>query len=477
MLRLDPEIRPVHDQVCDLIRKAGGRPLLVGGCVRDMLLGYTPKDLDIEVYGLEPQRLIDALSKNFAIDLVGQSFGVIKLPRYPIDISLPRRESKVGFGHRGFEILSDPWMSPEEAAGRRDFTINAMALDPATEGVIDPFGGRQDLALGILRHTTERFIEDPLRVLRGMQLVSRFRLTPSPETVALCRTLFQEYATLSVERIWGEWEKWASRSIQPSLGLRFLAETEWLTAYPELVALQGCPQDPDSHPEGDVWLHTLLVVDEAAFIAERDRLSGRGRAVLIFAALCHDLGKPETTAFLDGHIRSYGHSDRVDIVERFLARLGSPKDLILRVATLVRYHLSHTRFQGSARHVRRLARALDEAGETLRMLARLVEADASGRPPRPRGRPATMEHMLKLAEELALDEHGPRPILLGRHLLPMGIPPGPRMGAILKTAYEAQLDGAFNTVEEGLAWVTREVFTPEEQTRLRQARPHTGTTS
>lgn len=477
MLRLHPEIRPIHDQVCDLIRKAGGRPLLVGGCVRDMLLGHAPKDLDIEVYGLEPQRLVGALRQTFAVDLVGQSFGVIKLHHYPIDISLPRRESKMGLGHRGFEILSDPWMTPEEAAARRDFTINAIAVDPSTEEIIDPFGGRQDMALRILRHTTEHFVEDPLRVLRGMQLVSRFRLTPVPETIALCRTLFQEYHALSVERIWGEWEKWAGRSIQPSLGLRFLSETGWLAAYPELAALQGCPQDPEWHPEGDVWLHTLLIVDEAALIGERDRLGGRDRAVLIFAALCHDLGKPATTAFLDGRMRSYGHADRTDIVERFLTRLGPPKDLLLRVTTLVRHHLSHIDFQGSARHIRRLTRALDEAGETLRMLARLVEADASSRPPRPRGLPTTMEHMLNVAEALALDERGPRPILLGRHLLPMGIPPGPRMGAILKAAYEAQLDGAFQTVAEGLAWVTRELLTAEEQCRFRQAPPHSGTAS
>lgn len=471
VVKLHPEIRPIFDQICQLLRRAGGRPLLVGGCVRDMLLGSTPKDLDIETYGLESQRLIEILGQAFTIDLVGQAFGVIKLHHYPIDVSLPRRESKIGLGHRGFQILSDPWMTPEEAAARRDYTINAIAIDPATEEIIDPFGGQQDLAARILRHTTERFTEDPLRVLRGMQLVSRFLLTPHPDTVALCRQLLPEYPALAQERIWGEWEKWASRGVKPSLGLRFLADTGWLAAYPELAALQGCPQDPDWHPEGDVWIHTLLATDEAARIAERDGLRGKERAVLILAALCHDLGKPPTTAFVDGHIRSRGHTERTDIVEQFLARLGPPKELIPRVAALMRYHLAHTRFEGSARQVRRLARGLEEAGESIQMLARLVEADASGRPPRPKGRPAEMEQMLKLAEQLALAEQGPRPILLGRHLLPLGIPPGPRMGEILKAAYEAQLDGAFQTVEEGLDWAIRELFTPAEQQRARAARP------
>ena len=453
MLAIHPDIQPVFERLCRLIRDAGGRPLLVGGCVRDMLLGLRAVDLDLEVYELPPQRLIDVLSSAFDIDRVGQSFGVIKLHDYPIDISLPRRESKVGLGHRGFEVLSDPAMSLEEAAARRDFTINAMAMDPVTEALLDPFNGQRDLTLRILRHTSPQFADDPLRVLRGMQFVSRFELSPAPETLALCRGLLPEYPTLSVERIWGEWEKWASRAVQPSLGLRFLQDVGWAAMYPELAALQGCPQDPTWHPEGDVWTHTLLVVDQAAQIAARDGLAGRERAVLLFAALCHDLGKPPSTAFLDGHIRSYGHAERVDIVASFLEKVGSPQELATRIAGLVRYHLSHLQFDGSPRHVRRLTRRLEEAGETLRMLARLVEADASGRPPLPRDLPPEMHQMLATAEGLQLTEQGPRPILLGRHLLTVGIEPGPRMGQILKTAYEAQLDGAFSTPEDGLRWL------------------------
>jgi tRNA nucleotidyltransferase (CCA-adding enzyme) len=419
-----------------------------------MLLGLRPKDLDLEVYELAPQRLIDLLSAAFDIDRVGQSFGVIKLHQYPIDISLPRRESKVGLGHRGFEVLSDPFMSLEEAAARRDFTINAMAMDPVTEALLDPFNGQRDLAQRILRHTSPQFADDPLRVLRGMQFISRFELSPAAETVELCRGLLHEYPTLTPERIWGEWEKWASRGVQPSLGLRFLHDIGWTALYPELGALQGCPQDPSWHPEGDVWTHTLLVVDQAAQIAVRDGLEGRERAVLVFAALCHDLGKPPSTAVLDGHIRSYGHAERVDIVTAFLDKVGVPTELATRIAGLVRYHLSHLQFAGSPRHVRRLSRSLEEAGETLRMLARVVEADASGRPPLARGLPEEMHQMLVTAEGLQLAEQGPRPILLGRHLLSLGIQPGPRMGQILKTAFEAQLDGAFSTPEEGLRWLT-----------------------
>jgi tRNA nucleotidyltransferase (CCA-adding enzyme) len=422
--------------------------------VRDMLLGSRASDLDLEVYELAPQRLIEVLSAAFDIDRVGQSFGVIKLHDYPIDVSLPRRESKAGLGHRGFEVLSDPLMPLEEAAARRDFTINAMAIDPATEDLLDPFNGQRDLSLHILRHTSPQFADDPLRVLRGMQFISRFELSPAPETLALCRALLHEYPTLTPERIWREWEKWASLGVQPSLGLRFLQDIGWAAMYPELGALQGCPQDPSWHPEGDVWTHTLLVVDQAARIAVRDGLQGRERAVLLFAALCHDLGKPSSTAVIDGHIRSYGHAERVDIVASFLDEVGAPKELVTRIAELVRHHLSHLQFDGSPRHVRRLSRRLEEAGETLRMLARVVEADASGRPPLPRELPAEMQQMLATAEGLQLAEQGPRPILLGRHLLALGIQPGPRMGQILKTAYEAQLDGAFSTPEDGVRWLT-----------------------
>jgi tRNA nucleotidyltransferase (CCA-adding enzyme) len=452
-MQLHPDIQPVLDRLCRIIHDAGGRPLLVGGCVRDLLLGTIPKDLDIEIYGLEPERLLAILQPAFEVDLAGQAFGVLKIRHYPIDLSLPRRESKRGLGHRGFVALSDPWMTFAEAAARRDFTINAIAMDPATGEILDPFHGQRDLDQRVLRHISPHFGEDPLRVLRGMQLVSRFQLTATPDTIALSRELIQEYCTLSQERIWEEWSKWARLAKHPSLGLRFLQDTGWLSLYPELAALQDCPQEPEWHPEGDVWTHTLFVVDEAARIAERDGLDHQEQTILILAALCHDLGKPSTTALIDGRIRSRGHSECDQIVESILARLGTPKESTARIIALVRHHLSHTHFDGSPRHVRRLTLALGKAGESLRMLARLVEADSSGRPPLPKQLPASMCDMLKVAEELTLSQHGPRPLLLGRHLLAVGMAPGPQMGTLLREAYEAQLDGIFETVEAGLTWL------------------------
>jgi len=449
----DLAVREVQTQITKMVKSMGGRALFVGGCVRDALLGITPKDFDIEVYGISANQLVEILSGQFPFDVVGEAFGVIKLKGLPIDISLPRRESKRGLGHKGFESNSDPAMTIEEAAGRRDFTINTMAWDPESQELFDPFGGLQDLESKSLRHTTESFREDPLRVLRGQQLAGRFSLRGAPETIRISQELLVEYPTLPIERIWGEWCKWASQSVLPSGGLEFLRQTGWIEMYPELQALMGCPQDPEFHPEGDVWRHTLLVTDEAAAIAERDGLNTDDRAILVLAALCHDLGKPTTTEMLDGRIRSRGHCETVEIFQVFLRRLGAPPQVRERVVALCRYHLSHVDFQGSLRHVRRLSVTLASAGETLEMLGRLVEADQSGRPPLPKRLPEKMKAMLEIAHSLNVQNKGPEPLLLGRHLLELGFSPGPKMGEILRQVFDVQLNGEIQSLEEAKEWV------------------------
>src|SRR3954447_2820550 len=249
--------------ILDAIQAAGGRPLIVGGTVRDALMGAAPSEFDIEVYDLPIEQLLDLLAGFGRVDAVGRSFGILKLRLpggYQIDISLPRRESKIGAGHRGFLATPDPTMTPREAAARRDFTWNALAVTPEGE-LLDFFGGAADLSAGIIRHTTAAFAEDPLRVLRAMQFAARFDMRLAPETAALCRTLLPEAPALATERMWGEWQKWAIKGRKPSAGLCVLAETGWLTLYPELEKLIDCPQDSLWHPEGSVWLHTLYVCD------------------------------------------------------------------------------------------------------------------------------------------------------------------------------------------------------------------------
>ncbi|RMF70873.1 MAG: CCA tRNA nucleotidyltransferase [Acidobacteria bacterium] len=440
--------------------------MVVGGAVRDALLGRPrDKDFDLEVYGLPVDRVEQVLSSLAPVHRVGRSFGVFHMVLdggIDLDVGLPRRESKTGRGHRGFLVEPDPGMSPREAAERRDFRCNALYWDPLSRELLDFFGGRADIARRLLRHVGPRFVEDPLRVLRGFQLAARLDFTLDPETARLCRSLRDEADALAIERVWGEWFKWAARGEVPSRGIDVLRQTGWIALYPEIARLEGCPQDPQWHPEGDVLVHTALVTDAAARIARRDRLEDEDRVVLVLAALCHDLGKPETTRTdPDGRIRSPGHTEAVATIERFLDRIGTPRRLARRVVVLSRHHLAHLGFSGSARHVRRLARSLADGGETIPMLARLVEADASGRPPLPGGVPEPMQAMLELARRIEADLAAPEPVLRGRDLLAVGVAPGPRMGRLLDAAYEAQLDGAFSDREGALAWLARQGLLPE----------------
>ncbi len=449
----DPDLRDAQERISSDVAAAGGRALLVGGSVRDALLGEPIGDLDFEVYGLDPERLRALLAERFRIDLVGQSFGVLKVRHLPIDVSIPRRESKRGLGHRGFEVHSDPTLSVAEAARRRDFTVNAIAWDPRTGECLDPFGGRADLERRRLRHVSERFAEDPLRVLRGMQMAARFRMTVAPETVELCRGIEPE--GLAVERVGDEWKKLLLLGREISRGLAFLRDCGWVRYTPELAALIDCPQDPQWHPEGDVWTHTLHVMD--AFAGER--LGDEWEDLVVgYACLCHDLGKPATTTHdADGRIRSKGHEEAGEAPTRsLLARLGRQPKLADAVVPLVRDHLKPTMLHHAAAGpaaIRRLARRVGRIDR----LVRVGRADHGGRPPLPfDGYPAGA-WLLARAEELAVAENQPQPIVLGRHLIELGLAPGPHFGPLLDVCFEAQLDGRFADLEGGLR-VLRELL-------------------
>ena len=444
-----PKLRRALDRLCQLVADEGGRALVVGGSVRDAVLGFEAKDLDLEVYGLESARLESLLSRNFAVDLVGKSFGVLKIKGLPIDVALPRRESKAGLGHRAFEVLSDPRMSVEEAQSRRDFTINAMYWDPLNNELIDFYGGMRDLESRILRHTSDKFAEDPLRVLRGMQFAARFDLDAAPETVELCRSILPE--GLPRERLFEEWKKLILAGARPSRGLEFLKETRWLRYFPELEDLVGCDQDPSWHPEGDVWTHTLKCMDVFA----RERLKDPWEDLVVgFAVLCHDLGKPATTTEEDGRIRSLQHERAgVEPTRCFLERLTNQKDLVEQVVPLVEAHLQpvllHKAGAGDSA-IRRLARKVTRIDR----LVRVARADQLGRED-PDSDPAFAagEWLLSRAEALQIRDEAPRPIVQGRHLIELGLTPGPQFGPLLNECFEAQLSGRFDSVEEGKAFV------------------------
>lgn len=450
--------RQVLLQVCRLIEKAGGRAWLVGGTVRDGVLGLTQRDMDIEAFGLPGPRLREVLGQEFSLDLVGESFGILKLREAPVDVGIPRRESKIGPGHRAFDIVSDHTLSLTEAAARRDFTINAIYYDPLNGEIADPFKGLQDLTHGLLRHTSAAFREDPLRVLRGMQLVARFQLQAVPETVAECRSIDRE--GLAVERVFEEWRKLIVSGSKPSLGLAFLKDTTWLRFFPELEATLGCRQDPKHHPEGDVWTHTLHCMD--AFAEEKVDDPWEDLVVGL-AVLCHDLGKPRCTQVeKDGRLRSLGHEKAgVEVTERFLARLTNQTRLVREVLPLVAEHMVPAQLekaQASDAAVRRLAQRVGRIDRLLRV----ARADALGRPPLgPDPFPAG-PWLAEKARQLAVMEGRPEALVQGRDLLEMGWRPGPHLKEILERLYTAQLDGKFATVEGGRDYVRHHLDPPEE---------------
>jgi len=434
------------------VKAAGGRALVVGGWVRDRLMSggvSDAKDLDLEVFGVPADRLRPILESFGRVETVGESFQVYKI--CGIDVSLPRRESKSGRGHRGFDVTGDPTMTIEDAARRRDFTINAIAWDPLSGEYLDPFNGRADLERRLLRIVDPAtFPDDSLRVLRAVQFAARLDLTVDDRTRELCRTIPLD--DLPAERVWGEIEKLLAAR-RPSIGFALAMELGVVRKlFPELDALAGCEQEPEWHPEGDVWVHTLQVIDRAR---ERvDDLPRPQRIAVMLGAVCHDFGKPATTAFIDGRIRSMDHEDQgVAPASAFLDRLNVHSidgyDVRAQVLGMVAQHLKpgmwfKVRDEVGDGAFRRLAQKVD-----LELLARLAKADCLGRAPGTFDCSA-MDWFLDRARSLGVEHRPPPPILLGRHLLQLGLKPGPEVGWILKSVYDRQLDGAVTTIDEAI---------------------------
>jgi len=455
------KLPPIIQELCQVISQKGGKTWLVGGSVRDFHLQQNNKDIDLEVYGLAAEKLLQLAQSFGHTEQVGKHFGVIKLWRndYEIDLALPRTETKTAAGHRGFAIESNPQLSPQIASLRRDFTINAMMFDPLSGELLDFHHGQEDLQQGILRHVSPAFSEDPLRILRAMQFAARFKLTLAPETARLCANLADELGTLPDSRLWCEWQKWA-HAPYPSFGLQALKDSGCLASlYPELQALSSCPQDPRWHPEGDAWIHTLQVCDQAALISQRESLEPETHEHLVFSALCHDLGKPDTT-FTDeqGNIRSPKHSEAgLEPTSSFLSTIAAPKRIAQYVQPLVYDHITHLCGEASNRAVRRLAHRLEPA--SIELWEMLVEADASGRKPSPACRPALA--WLEKAQELSNHTEKTPAIVNGQMLMALGMTSGKTMGTCIKAAYEAQLDGTFNDITSAEKWLKRYLKTME----------------
>lgn len=455
-------LTPKIVELAERMRDAGGQAMLVGGCVRDELMGIQAKDWDLEVYGVQPDELraiLEDASDEMPLNVVGAAFSVYKIGHH-IDVSIPRRERKAGRGHRGFVIEGDPDMSYKEACSRRDFTVNAILKDPLTGDVVDPFDGRADIEAKVLRHVSDAtFGEDSLRVLRAAQFAARLKFDIDPKTVELCKEI--DLSDLPKERIWGELEKILLLAEEPSTGLKWLYEFgATAKVLPELETLVGVPQEPEWHPEGDVDVHTMMVADEARKLI--DELPYEKKVTVMLAALAHDLGKPPTTKFFDGRWRSHSHDEAgVEPTISFLDRLGiytiNGFDVREQVIQLVRYHLKPGEFYkaNSKQPIgdgafRRLARKVEPD-----LLYRVAKADSLGR--YPDGDRTKMifgseaqEWFIERVRDLNIEQKPPEPILLGRHLIGLGLEPSRQFKTILDAVYEMQLDGKVATLDQAI---------------------------
>ena len=449
-------------KLAESVRSSGGRAMLVGGCVRDEIMRIGHKDWDVEVYGIDPVKLREILDTVGEVNVVGEAFAVYKIGD-DLDVSIPRRERKVSEGHRGFVVEGDSWMSFEDACSRRDFTINAILKDISTGEIVDPFDGRGDIGRKVLRMVSrETFAEDSLRVLRACQFAARFEFGIEAETIEVCKQI--DVTDLPKERIWGEFEKLLLKPQRPSIGLKWLYDLGVVDQlFPEMASLVGVPQEPEWHPEGDVDVHTLMVVDEARKLI--DELDYPRQVAVMLGALAHDFGKPPTTEFVDGRTRSRGHDEAgVEPTISFLDTLGvftlNGFDVRKQVIELVRYHLKPGEYYKTKSPVgdgafRRLARKVEPD-----LLYRVAKADSLGRNPEwlPKEKwfdSAAQEWFIAKVRELQVEKKAPDPILLGRHLIDLGEVPGPRFRPILDAVYEMQLDGSVSDLEQAIAEAKR----------------------
>tara|TARA_R110002020_G_scaffold50716_5_gene143091 strand:+ start:1252 stop:2667 length:1416 start_codon:yes stop_codon:yes gene_type:complete len=455
-MRTNIQAPAIINSLVQQVQSAGGRALLVGGAVIDMINDREPKDWDIEVFGLPFARLEEIFSDK-SPKMVGREFGILKLAAaecdgLDIDINVPRLDNHVGLGHKDLMVELDPNMTPEEAAKRRDFTINAMAVDLSTGEIIDPFGGMRDLSDGILRATNpELFVQDPLRALRGMQLLARKAQVVDPATMNIIRGMSDSFPHLAKERVHEEFRKLLLKAPAPSVGLEFLRESGWITHFPELHSLIGCEQHPEWHPEGDVWVHSLHTVDSAAWVRDNAELPDGWTEAFMFGTMCHDVGKPSTTVTPEmvaaGQFpkerlwTAWGH-DRagMPVVESFLRRMMNNKDIIEKTTSIVGEHMQPWNlFQGEARKPswKRLHNRL-----RLDVLGWMCKCDSCGGPHVHIGDP-DFEHETSQMCWDHFSEFGDepiKPVLMGRHLIQAGVKPGPHFSSMLNAAFEAQID-------------------------------------
>lgn len=421
-------------RLAKLVCEKGGKAYYVGGCVRDKLMGTECKDIDIEVHGIlksDLEQIIDTLGHRMEF---GVSFGIYGIKGCGIDIALPRTERAKGSGHRDFDVTPDPFIGTKKAAMRRDFTINALMEDILTGEIIDHFGGIDDIKNKILRHVNENtFPEDPLRVLRAAQFAARFEFEISKETIQLCKSI--DISTLSRERVELELIKALLKAKRPSLFFNAMRKMDQLSVwFPEAEKLIGIPQHKIYHMEGDVWDHTMMVLDEAA--KYRSRVSYPYGFMM--TALVHDFGKIICTEEKNGIYHAYGHETKgIDIVREFLRRITCEKKLVRYVLNMTELHMKPNVLAGSYSSLKATNKMFDSS-VCPEDLIYFAKADNDGR---------ITEEKSEFNERFLterLDAYKSimaEPYVAGKDLIDAGLVPDKNFSEILNYAHKLRLAG------------------------------------
>lgn len=448
------EIPPVLGDILKELLEIGGTPILVGGCVRDYFLNIPVKDFDVEIFGIDSLEIIEKTLQKFgSVKLVGKSFGVLtlKVDGFDFDFAMPRIEKKIGNTHQDFEIITNANLSFKEAAIRRDFTINAIGYNFFTKEFLDPFNGIIDLKNRVLKHIeVKTFVEDSLRVYRAVQFCARFDLILDKKTFELCKEIVQrnELYFLPKERIYEEFKKLFLKSQKPSIGFELLKKLGILKYFYELESLVNCIQDEVYHPEGDVWTHTMMTIDELSIIIKEKNIENEYRKLYLFyTILCHDFGKPFCTKKINGKITSYKHESLgINPTISFLEKLTNEKKFIEIVCSLVKNHLIPFQLylsDSSLKAIKRLSLKVN-----IEDLCLICLADCLGRSIKDKEKcPKAIDWVLEKAKELDIHNEPIKPIVQGRDLIRLGFNPSEKFKEILDFAFDLQIDEEFNKME------------------------------
>lgn len=422
------------------VKNAGGTAYLVGGWVRDRINGKCPKDMDIEIHGVVPSKIQEILRNagNCEVMKKGASFGVYGLKNYDFDIAMPRTEHSIGVKHTDFEVSVDPFMGVEMASMRRDFTINALMYDIIADEIVDCHGGMNDMKDGIIRHVNDTtYVEDALRVFRAAQFAARFNFRIADETIELSRTISGLLPMLSAERVYEELKKALLKADKPSI---FFEQLDRMNAleywFPELYALKTTEQEHTHHPEGNAFVHTMMVIDEAAKV----RSQVENKFAFMVAALCHDFGKTVTTEFnqVKQKYTSYGHDVKgVPLAEEFMNRLRFSNNDKKYVLNMVELHMRPNMLAKATKKASKFNKLFDIALVPEDLL-RLAKADSNGR---------AIDNDYSIIDDTLqkrLNDYYSlmdKPQVTARDLLENGVTPGPVMGNMLKRAHDLHLSG------------------------------------